>query len=69
MRKPLYFTEIYLATIFLGTLAFNFILACFLSVTFELPFLNLDKLFFPENSSPSKGIIKYSSNINTFNRA
>ncbi|XP_046631169.1 nose resistant to fluoxetine protein 6-like isoform X3 [Daphnia pulicaria] len=54
LRKPFYFTEYVYATTYLGILVIAFVLAFVVSVVVEMPFLNLDKLLFPNNSKASK---------------
>ena len=61
MRKPLYSTESSFFTTYFGILTMAFLIASIVSVVFEMPFLNLDKLLIPENSctpsnSPAKSM-------------
>lgn len=55
MRKPFYFTECVYATTYVGILVIAFAIASVVSVVVEMPFLNLDKLFFPKNTKPLQG--------------
>jgi hypothetical protein len=59
MRQPIYLTEYYFFTVYLGILLIVFTIASVVSVVVEQPFLNADKLLFPSNSknpSESKSI-------------
>jgi hypothetical protein len=51
MRKPIYLSEYYYFTVYLGILLIAFMIASVVSVLIEIPFLNLDKLLFPGNSA------------------
>ncbi|XP_046643543.1 nose resistant to fluoxetine protein 6-like [Daphnia pulicaria] len=55
MRQPIYLTEYYFFTVYLGILLIVFTIASVVSVVVEQPFLNADKLLFPSNSkNPSE---------------
>lgn len=56
LRKPFYFTECVYATTYFGILVITFAIAFVLSVVVEMPFLNLDKFFFPIKSKTRQGI-------------
>ncbi|XP_057379361.1 nose resistant to fluoxetine protein 6-like isoform X1 [Daphnia carinata] len=47
LRKPFYFTELIFGTTYLGILMIAFFISFAVSVVVEMPFLNLDKLLFP----------------------
>ncbi|XP_057375604.2 nose resistant to fluoxetine protein 6-like [Daphnia carinata] len=49
MRKPMYIAEYYFFTTYLGILMVSFMLASVISVIMEMPFMNLDKLLFPNS--------------------
>ena len=53
-RKPFYVSELSLIITSLGILVIAFILASVATVAVEMPFLNLDKLFFPNHSKTSE---------------
>lgn len=55
LRKPFYFTECVYATTYFGILVITFAIAFVLSVVVEMPFLNLDKFFFPIKSKTRQG--------------
>ncbi|XP_057379360.1 nose resistant to fluoxetine protein 6-like [Daphnia carinata] len=55
LRKPFYFTECVYATTYVGILVITFAIAFVLSVVVEMPFLNLDKFFFPIKSKNQQG--------------
>ena len=65
-RKPNYVIESQFFVTFLGLIAVIFIVSFVLSITVELPFINLDKLLFCSNSSKTinrrivNKVIKYS---------
>lgn len=50
LRKPFYFTELIFGTTYLGILVISFFISFVISVVVEMPFLNSDKLLFPNNS-------------------
>lgn len=50
LRKPFYFTELVFGTTYLGILVISFFISFVISVVVEMPFLNSDKLIFPNNS-------------------
>ena len=53
-RKPFYVSELSLIITSLGILVIAFILASVATVAVEMPFLNLDKLFFTNHSKTSE---------------
>jgi peptidoglycan/LPS O-acetylase OafA/YrhL len=58
-RKPFYVTDLSVAITGLGVLVIAFLLASIVTVMVEMPFLNLDKLLFPNHlkASESKLVI------------
>ncbi|KAK4008049.1 hypothetical protein OUZ56_013206 [Daphnia magna] len=54
MRKPMYITEYYFFTSYLGILMIAFMLASVVFVIMEMPFMNLDKLLFPNSREIKK---------------
>ena len=50
MRQPIYLTEYYYFTVYLGILLIVSMIASVVTVIVEQPFLNADKLLFPRKS-------------------
>ena len=57
-RKPFYVSELSMIVTSLGIVVYAFLLASVVTVTVEMPFLNLDKLFFPNHSKASESKYK-----------
>ncbi|XP_057379363.1 nose resistant to fluoxetine protein 6-like isoform X1 [Daphnia carinata] len=53
-RKPLYVSDMYVVTTFLGILLSAIAISSFLFIFVDMPFQNLDKLLFSENSKAPK---------------
>lgn len=59
-RTPFYYTKLNAAMIYLAIVMVSFMLAFFLSVTIEMPFVNLDRTFL--NLKPQTSKTKLSKN-------
>ncbi|XP_045034184.1 nose resistant to fluoxetine protein 6 isoform X2 [Daphnia magna] len=57
LRKPFYFTELIFGTTYLGILMIAFLISFVVSVVVEMPFLNLDKLLFPNKSRALESVL------------
>ena len=61
MRKPLYYTDISIFVMYLGVLVLCIVIASVASLLIEIPFLNLDKLLWPNKCKSPKALGKKKS--------
>jgi len=59
LRKPFYATQLSMTITSFGMLGFAFLFAAVVSVMVEMPFLNLDKLLFSNNSKAPESRFKF----------
>jgi peptidoglycan/LPS O-acetylase OafA/YrhL len=58
LRKPFYFSQISMLTTSFGLLGLVFLFASVVTIMVEMPFLNLEKLLFPNNSKTPDSKLK-----------